>query len=337
MKPLIYNAEGTLQKNLMNFDQLVEIHVVRFGSNSHPQHLYIHEKKLNPTDLFIHKEDCYIKGSFKVLLIREPVICHMRETNHNIIKFSNFYDLIITTDQSIINNTSNSKLFLCGTTTYNSNPEFSNVMGEIDPNFGGFHLAKENSVSFLKTHKSPESALKVPGYAIRNFLWENKNKIQKEKKFYVSNRSAQYNYFGQLNKVYGPQPGDIILPNDDKLELFKSKFSIIIENSTEMNYFSEKLIDCLLAKTVPLYWGCPNVFDFFDKRGIICFHTIDELIQIINEINFEEYYNRHSQIIEKNFELAKPYAYNYSKRVENIIKETILEKSCIKNDNLQNI
>jgi hypothetical protein len=337
MKPIIYNGGDILQDHLMDFDISVEIHVVRFGSNSHPQHLYIHGQKLNPAYMYMHEANCFIPGAFKVLLIREPVICDMRETNHNIVKFAKFYDLIITTDQSIINNTTNSKLFLCGTTTYNHNPEFSNVLGEIAPYFNGFDLPKENSVSFLKTHKSPESALKVPGYSIRNSLWEKRNKIEKEKKFYVSSRAIKYNYFGQLDRVYGPQEGDIVLPNDDKLELFKSKFSIIIENSADMNYFSEKLIDCLLAKTIPLYWGCNNISDFFDKSGIISFYTIDELIQIINEIDFEKYYNSHLDAVEKNFHLAKPYAYNYSKRVEGIIKQTILEKINAHNDNLQNI
>jgi hypothetical protein len=330
MKPLIFNGPDILQDHLMEFDRLVEIHVVRFGSNSHPQHLYVHGKKLNPLHLYMHNSNCFYPNSFKVLLIREPVICSMRETNHNVVKFSKMYDLILTTDQSIINNTTNSKLFLCGTTSYNHNLKFSNTLGEIAPNFTGFNLPKENSISFLKTHKSPESALTVPGYALRNILWEKKDTINQTKRFFVSNRAIQYNSFGQLHKVYGPNEGDIIIPNDNKLELFKSKFSIIIENSADMNYFSEKLIDCLLAKTIPLYWGCNNISNFFDKSGIINFSTVEELIDIVNNINFEDFYSSHLNAIEGNFELAKPYAYNYSKRVENIIEQTILKKINIK-------
>ena len=324
MKPIIFNGSGVLQNDLMEFDIPVEIHVVRFGNNSLPQHLYQHKEKIDPASIYIEDFNCFKPNSFKVLLIREPLICYMRETNYNIIKFSKIYDLIITTDQSIINDTTNSKLFLCGTTTYNHNLKFSNTLGEISPQFKGFSLSKENSVSFLKTHKSPQSALTVPGYALRNILWENKDKIKKEKNFFVSNRTIRYH---SSEKVYGPDVGDTVLPNDDKLELFKSKFSIIIENSSDKNYFSEKLIDCFLAKTIPLYWGCYNISDFFDKSGIISFHTIEELIDILNNINFEEYYATHMNSVEKNFELAKPYGYNYSKRVEEVIKQTILEKT----------
>lgn len=326
MNPIIFNGSDILQNNLINFDRLVEIHVVRFGSNTVPQHRYVHHIALPLLHLYVETADSFKSDSFKVLLMREPTICSMRETNYNIIKFSLLYNLILTTDQYIINNTTNSKLFLCGTTTYNHNLKFSNTLGEIDSQFTGFNLPKENSVSFLKTHKTIESALVVPGYAIRNILWEKKDTIKKEKRFFVSNRAIAYIYPNKRQKVYGPEEGDIIIPNDNKLELFKSKFSIIIENSSDMNYFSEKLIDCLLAKTIPLYWGCHNISDFFDKSGIIVFSTVEELIDIINNIDFEEFYNSHLNAIEKNFKLAKPYAHNYSKRVEEMITQSLVEK-----------
>jgi hypothetical protein len=45
--------------------------------------------------------------------------------------------------------------------------------------------------------------------------------------------------------------------------LLRSSMSICIENSAQENYFTEKVIDCLLAWTMPLYWGCPNIGNFF--------------------------------------------------------------------------
>ncbi|OIQ45258.1 MAG: hypothetical protein BM558_04615 [Roseobacter sp. MedPE-SW] len=47
------------------------------------------------------------------------------------------------------------------------------------------------------------------------------------------------------------------------------RYSVVIENVQEPNYFSEKLIDAILCETVPLYWGCPNIADFFQGEGII--------------------------------------------------------------------
>lgn len=35
-------------------------------------------------------------------------------------------------------------------------------------------------------------------------------------------------------------------------------------------YFTEKLLDCFLLRTVPIYWGCPNLADFgFDDAGVV--------------------------------------------------------------------
>lgn len=47
------------------------------------------------------------------------------------------------------------------------------------------------------------------------------------------------------------------------------RYSLVIENTREPNYFSEKLVDAILCQTVPIYWGCPNIGDFFDTRGMI--------------------------------------------------------------------
>lgn len=51
--------------------------------------------------------------------------------------------------------------------------------------------------------------------------------------------------------------------------LARFRFSVVIENAMEENYFSEKLVDAVLCGTVPIYWGCPNLGDFFDTAGII--------------------------------------------------------------------
>ncbi len=47
------------------------------------------------------------------------------------------------------------------------------------------------------------------------------------------------------------------------------RYSVVIENVREVNYFTEKLVDAVLCQTVPIYWGCPNVGDFFDTSGVI--------------------------------------------------------------------
>ncbi len=45
------------------------------------------------------------------------------------------------------------------------------------------------------------------------------------------------------------------------------KYSIAIENSSQENYFTEKIIDCLLLWSMPIYWGCPNISNFFPEHS----------------------------------------------------------------------
>lgn len=46
-------------------------------------------------------------------------------------------------------------------------------------------------------------------------------------------------------------------------------FSIVMENASYDGYFTEKISDCFASWTIPVYWGCKNIGDYFDKNGII--------------------------------------------------------------------
>ncbi len=70
---------------------------------------------------------------------------------------------------------------------------------------------------------------------------------------------------------------------NNKHEILRNyEYSIAIENVCEDNYVSEKFFDCILNNTVPLYYGCPNVEDFYDPNS---FHNIDiEHTSVIDQI-----------------------------------------------------
>ncbi len=60
------------------------------------------------------------------------------------------------------------------------------------------------------------------------------------------------------------------LPNDDKFEiLYPFKYSIAIENSYYDHYWTEKIADCFLSWTMPIYAGAPNITDYFPKESMI--------------------------------------------------------------------
>jgi hypothetical protein len=76
---------------------------------------------------------------------------------------------------------------------------------------------------------------------------------------------------------------------DGKLELMKYKFHLAVENSTLPNYMTEKLHDCFMTKTVPIYYGCPNVSDYYNMDGILKFDTAEELIKILKSLTPQKY------------------------------------------------
>lgn len=67
------------------------------------------------------------------------------------------------------------------------------------------------------------------------------------------------------------------------------RFSVVIENVQQQNYFSEKLIDAILCDTVPIYWGCPNIGDFIDPAAMVICNTGDEMRDAIRTLDAGDY------------------------------------------------
>ena len=98
-------------------------------------------------------------------------------------------------------------------------------------------------------------------------------------------------------------------------------FSLVIENTSHNNYFSEKILDAMVCKAVPIYWGCTNVGEYLDDRGIIHVRSDDEIINVINKLTPEDYYGR-IDAINKNYATAIEYG-RYETRVRREIEKLI--------------
>lgn len=113
-------------------------------------------------------------------------------------------------------------------------------------------------------------------------------------------------------------------PVEHKIEALREyRFSVAIENSKVNTYFSEKLLDCFATYTIPVYWGCENVKDYFNPDGIIQVDSIDDLLKytrVISESGKEIYNKRSVQSAMKdNFEEAKKYRVAEDWIYENIL------------------
>lgn len=101
-------------------------------------------------------------------------------------------------------------------------------------------------------------------------------------------------------------------------------FSIIIENNKSPNYFTEKILDSFACRTIPIYWGAPNITDWFDGNSIITFNSLENLSDIIQNLSFEEYQQRFSSL-QKNYERCLNF-YDYDEIIYKNIKRFIDEK-----------
>jgi glycosyltransferase involved in cell wall biosynthesis len=145
----------------------------------------------------------------------------------------------------------------------------------------GIPQVKRFEVSFLYSVGLNNNML---GYELRKRVWDIRKSLPQTFKYFSSS-------------IRPPAENDNPWPYKVKDKLFESMFSLIIENTAEKNYFTEKIIDAFQTYTVPIYWGAANIADYFDINGIICFNDIDDLKQIIENLTVDNYYKRLESVV----------------------------------------
>ena len=122
----------------------------------------------------------------------------------------------------------------------------------------------------------------------------------------LSNLKDNQTFIGVLNPFTNKEDG-----------LKSFMYSIVIENIKENDYFTEKIVDSCLCNTVPIYWGAPNISDYFDIRGMIICDSLDEIMDALKKINSDDY-NSRKKWIHKNKLKAISHA-DYIKRAAEVI------------------
>jgi hypothetical protein len=220
-----------------------------------------------------------------------------RVSNALVIEYHSTFDLILTYDQEILNSCPNSKLFILGTTWLH--PSFYQ---DIDI------MKKKFEVSFLCGAKTV-----TQGHILRQKLWYRQKEITIPKTFWISGALPVENI--NNNPILPVEP-------ISKRMLFDSQFHITIENVKSDNFFTEKLIDCFISMTIPIYWGCPNINQYFDQDGIYSANDEQEIIDICNNLSPNEYFYK-LNIIEYNSKECLKYCKNTSFRLSEVIKNAL--------------
>ena len=105
----------------------------------------------------------------------------------------------------------------------------------------------------------------------------------------ISKYSNQCDHFGRgYNEITNKEDG-----------LKDYCFSFALENATYSNMFTEKITDCFMTGTIPIYYGIKNIGDYFNPDGII---TLTDNFKI-EELSFDLYKSK-SKSVEENLRLS---------------------------------
>jgi hypothetical protein len=249
---------------------------------------YLKDEKIDHIDFSLFVDDIPKSqndlSSINILVIQEPNeyfgIHDWAIANQDLFSF------ILTWDDKVLNNVPHSIFF-----------PFGNIW--ITPEQYDKHHDKKFEISHLCG-----KLLKTYGHSLRHELLARKNEIKIPTNF--------YDIYGDRYNIDNARKGkEFIFGN--------SQFGVVIENTSHRGYFTEKVTDCFALKTIPLYWGCSNITDFFNKDGIIKFDNVDDLIYILNNLD-ENYYHQHLEAVEDNYNKAISFV-DYEVRIAKKIKE----------------
>ena len=229
--------------------------------------------------------------SIKILVLVEPE--EIKPFADQVIQNHKKVDFILTHNEKILNACDNAHLFEYGT-TWIKDYKFP------EKNFSISHL-----VGFKTWTK---------GHRLRQKIWYKQSKIKNPINFYISKFNQGIDNFANAPILEG-----------DKDPLFDSQFHITIENTYEKNFFSEKVMDAFLTKTVPVYWGCPNIGDYFNLDGMLIVEDMKDLFKKVNGLT-PEIYESMTYAIEDNYHRAQEFA-EISPRMERLLKRIIDEET----------
>jgi Glycosyltransferase family 10 (fucosyltransferase) C-term len=141
-----------------------------------------------------------------------------------------------------------------------------------------------------------------------------------------SSRSGQRKRMSFLQRITGAVEFDLwgkgFTPIADKWDgLASYRYSLAIENHSGPCYWTEKLADCFLAWTMPIYYGCTNIEDYFPKESMIWIDiSAPDCVDVINDAVRSDRWHRHRDAVAHARELVLD-RHQFFPFVANLIKE----------------
>jgi hypothetical protein len=194
---------------------------------------------------------------------------------------NHLFDVVLTFDKTLLDRGENFRMNLLGTTWLHES--YRNIW------------PKNKRCSMILSNKKTTT-----GHKLRHAIAERVSTT-------VDVYGGAYRYLPfTMTRAFAPDHTPCHLSNQKYRALKEYRFSIVIENCKEDYYFSEKLIDCFLCGTIPIYYGCPSIGNFFNSKGILSFTTLEECLSILDKISVSMYEEK-MPYIQENYEKAKKY------------------------------
>jgi hypothetical protein len=135
----------------------------------------------------------------------------------------------------------------------------------------------------------------------------------------------RYNFVKKLKEYFGDKLdwyGNGVNPINQKWDgIAPYKYHIVLENRSDYNFITEKIYDSFLGGSFPIYWGAPNLNEYFPSKSFEQINILDFLgsIKKIEKIIASDLFeNRLKELnIAKELVLNK---YNLFNRISEIIE-----------------
>jgi len=124
---------------------------------------------------------------------------------------------------------------------------------------------------------------------------------------FLENKQLPIHVYGENRWSYKNYMGSLPLHKKNS-GLLQYKYSFNAENHSIDNYYTEKLIDGILAECLVFYWGCPNLKDYIDERAYVQLELS----------NFEKDYETIQKAIREDWQTQRlPYIREAKKKILN--------------------
>lgn len=179
------------------------------------------------------------------------------------------------------------------------------------------------NLDLILTYYEPLLGLSGFGFAPYGGVWVNQadwnvyTKTKKVSMLFGSKRQTEghkirHEISGDLGHAdvdyYGFRGTSVNYSQETKLRVLKDySFSIVTETCRQNNLFTEILLDCFVTGTVPIFWGCPNIGDYFNEDGILSFTHASEVRAITKSLSPDLYMSMAGAVLD-NYYTAQKYA-----------------------------